>query len=284
MMFVPTLQPKDELLHDVVQILQQASEIIRQEYLTFCQGEKFHVQTKQDDSPVTQADLKANQFIETALQKLTPTLPLLSEENEHHERHTWSHCWVLDPLDGTKEFLHQRPEFTINLSQIENGKTLFSAIAIPAQQLIYIGYLDQHPYKYDAEQQQWFAYQAPEVQQIEPIQVGLSHRSKQPEYQEFIEILQQSHAIETSQAGSAYKFCMMLEGKIDIYPRFHPTSEWDTSAGQGLLESVGGGLVSLAGEPFIYNQRRRLLNDGFIAFAQPAYQEIALNALRLMTK
>lgn len=284
MMFVPTLQPKDELLHDVVQILQQASEIIRQEYLTFCQGEKFHVQTKHDDSPVTQADLKANQFIETALQKLTPALPLLSEENEHQERHTWSRCWVLDPLDGTKEFLHQRPEFTINLSQIENGKTLFSAIAIPAQQLIYIGYLDQHPYKYDAEQQQWYVYQAPEVQQIEPIQVGLSHRSKQPEYQEFIEILQQSHTIETSQAGSAYKFCMMLEGKIDIYPRFHPTSEWDTSAGQGLLESVGGGLVSLAGEPFIYNQRRRLLNDGFIAFAQPAYQEIALNALRRMTK
>lgn len=268
----------------VVQILQQASEIIRQEYLTFCQGEKFHVQTKHDDSPVTQADLKANQFIETALQKLTPALPLLSEENEHQERHTWSRCWVLDPLDGTKEFLHQRPEFTINLSQIENGKTLFSAIAIPAQQLIYIGYLDQHPYKYDAEQQQWYVYQAPEVQQIEPIQVGLSHRSKQPEYQEFIEILQQSHAIETSQAGSAYKFCMMLEGKIDIYPRFHPTSEWDTSAGQGLLESVGGGLVSLAGEPFIYNQRHRLLNDGFIAFAQPAYQEIALNALRRMTK
>lgn len=284
MMFVPTLQPKDELLHDVVQILQQASEIIRQEYLTFCQGEKFHVQTKHDDSPVTQADLKANQFIETALQKLTPALPLLSEENEHQERHTWSRCWVLDPLDGTKEFLHQRPEFTINLSQIENGKTLFSAIAIPAQQLIYIGYLDQHPYKYDAEQQQWYVYQAPEVQQIEPIQVGLSHRSKQPEYQEFIEILQQSHTIETSQAGSAYKFCMMLEGKIDIYPRFHLTSEWDTSAGQGLLESVGGGLVSLAGEPFIYNQRHRLLNDGFIAFAQPAYQEIALNALRRMTK
>ncbi|WP_151777190.1 3'(2'),5'-bisphosphate nucleotidase CysQ family protein [Acinetobacter brisouii] len=283
-MFVPTLQPKDELMQAVVQILQQASEIIRQEYLTFCQGEKFHVQTKHDDSPVTQADLKANQFIETALQKLTPALPLLSEENEHQERHTWSRCWVLDPLDGTKEFLHQRPEFTINLSQIENGKTLFSAIAIPAQQLIYIGYLDQHPYKYDAEQQQWYVYQAPEVQQIEPIQVGLSHRSKQPEYQEFIEILQQSHTIETSQAGSAYKFCMMLEGKIDIYPRFHPTSEWDTSAGQGLLESVGGGLVSLAGEPFIYNQRHRLLNDGFIAFAQPAYQEIALNALRRMTK
>lgn len=283
-MFVPSVHPNDELMQTVVQILQQASEIIRQEYLTFCQGEKFHVQTKHDDSPVTQADLKANQFIETALQKLTLALPLLSEENEHHERHTWSRCWLLDPLDGTKEFLHQRPEFTINLSQIENGKTLFSAIAIPAQQLIYIGYLDQHPYKYDAEQQQWFAYQAPEVQQIEPIQVGLSHRSKQPEYQEFIEILQKNHAIETSQAGSAYKFCMMLEGKIDIYPRFHPTSEWDTSAGQGLLESVGGGLVSLAGEPFIYNQRRRLLNDGFIAFAQPAYQEIALNALRRMTK
>lgn len=283
-MFVLSNRPNDELIQVVVQILQQASEIIQQEYLNFCQGEKFHVQTKHDDSPVTQADLKANQFIETALQKLTPALPLLSEENEHHERHTWSRCWVLDPLDGTKEFLHQRPEFTINLSQIENGKTLFSAIAIPAQQLIYIGYLDQHPYKYDAGQQQWFAYQAPEVQQIEPIQVGLSHRSKQPEYQEFIEILQQSHPIETSQAGSAYKFCMMLEGKIDIYPRFHPTSEWDTSAGQGLLESVGGGLVSLSGEPFIYNQRRRLLNDGFIAFAQPVYQEIALNALRLMTK
>ncbi|MHA3056904.1 3'(2'),5'-bisphosphate nucleotidase CysQ family protein [Acinetobacter sp. ANC 4641] len=282
-MFVPSDRPNDELLHAVVRILQQASEIIQQEYLNFCQGEKFHVQTKHDDSPVTQADLKANQFIETALQELTPTLPLLSEENEHHERHNWSRCWLLDPLDGTKEFLHQRPEFTINLSQIEQGKTLFSAIAIPAQKLIYIGYIQQKPYKYDVAQQRWFQYQ-PQSDLLEPIHVGLSHRSHKPQYQQFIDILQQHHAIETSQAGSAYKFCMMLEGKIDLYPRFHPTSEWDTSAGQGLLESIGGGLVSLAGEPFIYNQRSSLLNHGFIAFSQPAYQEIALNALRLMTK
>ena len=283
-MFVSSAAPHDELMQAVARLLQQASEIIQQEYLNFCQGDKFHIQTKYDDSPVTQADLKSNQFIEQQLQQLTPELPVLSEENEHHARHTWSRCWLLDPLDGTKEFLHQRPEFTINLSLIEHGKTIFSAIAIPAQQLVYLGYLQHTPYKFDAAQQQWHVYQAAESKPIEPIQVGLSHRSKQSEYQEFIEILQQSHTIETSQAGSAYKFCMMLEGQIDLYPRFHPTSEWDTSAGQGLLESIGGGLVSLSGEPFVYNQRSKLLNQGFIAFTQVAYQEIALNALRLMTK
>ena len=100
-----------------------------------------------------------------------------------------------------------------------------------------------------------------------------------PKYQQYIDYIEQESPVIRREAGSAYKFCMMLEGEIDIYPRFHPTSEWDTSAGQGLLESIGGGLLSLAAVPFTYNQRDTVLNDGFIAFRNVENKEIALEAL-----
>ncbi|NUF12575.1 3'(2'),5'-bisphosphate nucleotidase CysQ family protein, partial [Acinetobacter oleivorans] len=112
-----------------------------------------------------------------------------------------------------------------------------------------------------------------------PIQIGLSHGSKNPKYQRFIQPIEKEHNIIRREAGSAYKFCMMLEGEIDIYPRFHPTSEWDTSSGQGLLESIGGGLLTLDGKPFEYNQRHTVLNKGFIAFRDQESKKIAFEAL-----
>lgn len=99
-----------------------------------------------------------------------------------------------------------------------------------------------------------------------PVQIGLSHSSKNPKYQKFIEPIEKIRTVIRREAGSAYKFCMMLEGEIDIYPRFHPTSEWDTSSGQGLLESIGGGLLTLTGKPFEYNQRDTVLNGALSHF------------------
>ncbi|EPF71927.1 3'(2'),5'-bisphosphate nucleotidase CysQ family protein [Acinetobacter rudis] len=279
-MFITTQTPQDAQLLEIMSILQKASQMLLDEYRHYCAGKAFEVESKYDQSPVTQADLKVNQFILQQLALFSPDIPVLSEENDHSDRQQWESCWMLDPLDGTKEFLHRRDEFTINLSLIQNHQTVFSAIAVPCEQLVYLGYLTELPYRYSFETQHWERYCKYKDNEEDAVQIGLSHRSKNPKYQQYIEYIEQEIPVIRREAGSAYKFCMMLEGEIDIYPRFHPTSEWDTSAGQGLLESIGGGLVSLSAVPFTYNQRSTVLNEGFIAFRNENNQKIALDALQ----
>ncbi|MFW1950642.1 3'(2'),5'-bisphosphate nucleotidase CysQ family protein [Acinetobacter beijerinckii] len=279
-MFIKTLAPQDHLISQLVPIMAQASQILLEEYQSYCAGCEFNIQEKSDDSPVTQADLKVNHFLLKQLATVTPQLPVLSEESDYSARAEWKSCWMLDPLDGTKEFIHERDEFTINLSLIENHETTFAIIAVPCEQLIYIGYTSQFPYKYSISRDEWYQYQIEEHALETPIQIGLSHNSKNPKYKNFIEPILHFREVERREAGSAYKFCMMLEGEIDIYPRFHPTSEWDTSSGQSLLESIGGGLMTLDGKPFQYNQRETVLNNGFIAFKDQHSKKIAYEALR----
>ncbi|OTU41084.1 3'(2'),5'-bisphosphate nucleotidase CysQ [Acinetobacter pittii] len=278
-MFITTTRPQDNLINQLLPILEQASQILLEEYQNYSAGYEFTIHEKQDDSPVTQADLKVNRFLLKHLAEITPELPVLSEESDYRARHDWSTCWMLDPLDGTKEFIHERDEFTINLSLINGKETVFSVIAVPCEQVVYLGYLQDLPFKYSFSQQQWYQYQVSSTSLDAPIQIGLSHGSKNPKYQKFIQPIEKEHCIIRREAGSAYKFCMMLEGEIDIYPRFHPTSEWDTSSGQGLLESIGGGLLTLDGKPFEYNQRSTVLNKGFIAFRDQESKKIAFEAL-----
>ncbi|EPF6235186.1 3'(2'),5'-bisphosphate nucleotidase CysQ [Acinetobacter baumannii] len=278
-MFITTTRPNDALIEQLLPILEEASQILLQEYQNYSAGYEFTIQEKHDDSPVTQADLKVNRFLLKHLAEITPELPVLSEESDYSARHAWSSCWMLDPLDGTKEFIHERDEFTINLSLIEGRETIFSVIVVPCEQVVYLGYLKDLPFKYSFNQQQWYQYQKTPYSTQAPVQIGLSHSSKNPKYQKFIEPIEKIRTVIRREAGSAYKFCMMLEGEIDIYPRFHPTSEWDTSSGQGLLESIGGGLLTLTGKPFEYNQRDTVLNGGFIAFRDQESKKIAFEAL-----
>lgn len=282
-MFITTQAPQDQQMLSLVPILANASQILHEEYQNYCAGREFKILEKSDHSPVTQADLKVNQYLLDQLKILTPHIDVLSEESDHAERHTWSTCWMLDPLDGTKEFIHKRDEFTINLSLIDDHQTVFSLIAVPTEQVMYLGYLTELPYKYSFEHQTWERYCKFKTHETDAIQVGLSHSSQNPKYQQYIDFIEQENPVIRREAGSAYKFCMMLEGEIDIYPRFHPTSEWDTSSGQGLLESIGGGLLSLDAIPFSYNQRDTVLNAGFIAFRDVDNQKIALDALSKVT-
>ena len=278
-MFITTQAPQDQQILSLVPVLVAASKILLEEYQNYCTGREFKINEKDDHSPVTQADLKVNEYLMYELQQLTPDIPIVSEESDYSERHAWSTCWMLDPLDGTKEFIHQRDEFTINLSLIENHQTIFSVIVVPTEQVLYIGYLTELPYKYLFAEKIWERYCKFKGVETDAIQVGLSHSSKNYKYQHYIDYIEQENPVIKREAGSAYKFCMMLEGEIDIYPRFHPTSEWDTSSGQGLLESIGGGLVSLDAVPFSYNQRETVLNEGFIAFRDKGLERIALEAL-----
>ena len=280
-MFIKTQAPQDALIDQLLPIMTQACAILREEYQNYCAGQAFDVEHKSDDSPVTQADFRVNHYLTEQL-RLISDLPLLSEEGEQTERSTWSKFWLLDPLDGTKEFLHQRAQFTINLSLIEGAHTVFAILAVPEEHTLYICPKVGMPLKYDTQVKTWFGYVAQATHK--DVQIGISHsRQQKAQYQAFFAALEQLNPYTTFQAGSAYKFCMMLEDKIDIYPRFHPTSEWDTSAGQCLLERIGGGLIDLSGRAFVYNQRATLLNGGFLAYRNDQMKRLALQALGRMS-
>ncbi|MFC6052120.1 3'(2'),5'-bisphosphate nucleotidase CysQ [Acinetobacter sp. Ac_877] len=279
-MFKPTTAPQDSLTLQLVPILTQACEILREEYQQYCAGGTFDIEKKLDNSPVTQADYRVNTFLTSALAQISD-LPLLSEEGDHLTRQNWQKFWMLDPLDGTKEFLHKRPEFTINLSVIDGENTSFAILAIPCEYTLYIAPETGFPLKYDVINQQWFIYAHSEQEEV--VKIGLSQSSQnKPQYAEYLEAISQLSSYSAFKAGSAYKFCMMLEDKVDIYPRFHPTCEWDTSAGQCLLERIGGGLVDFKARTFLYNQRENFLNGGFIAYRNKHMKNLAFQALELM--
>ena len=288
-MFKPIETPTALWWLPLLPILQQASDILKQEYQNYRAGCQFNIEHKGDDSPITQADFRVNHFLMQVLSAWQPDLPVLSEESDNSKRDTWSRCWMLDPLDGTKEFIQQRDEFTINLSLIEGHDTVFAAIVVPCQNLLYIGDVNQLPYRVDFATGQFARYDAASTASTastalnttnSSIKVGLSHSNRNSRYDNFMQQLAQIvPQIERVEAGSAYKFCLMLEGQIDLYPRFHPTSEWDTSAGQALLESIGGGLYDLTGKAFRYNKRDTLLNAGFIASVNPDLGALAFAVL-----
>lgn len=282
-MFIKTTQPQHALIAQLLPVMVQACDILNQEFQQYCSGATFDVEKKNDNSPVTQADYRVNHYLTQALAEIS-TLPLLSEEGEQSQRQAWHEFWLLDPLDGTKEFLHQRPEFTINLSLIRGAVTTFAVLAVPGEHNIYFCPEQGMPLKYHILTQQWYVYQAND-HTTSILNIGLSHSSQsKPQYSAYLQALAELTEYVELKAGSAYKFCMILEDRVDIYPRFHPTSEWDTSAGQCLLERIGGGLVDFQGRAFLYNQRDTLLNGGFIAYKNAKMKQIALQALGLMAK
>lgn len=281
MTFKQSVAPKDELFVEIILLMDEANQILRQQFQLFLNhSDTFNIQQKADQSAVTQADFSVHAYLSKALQSLSEKYPVLSEEGIHDERQAWDTFWLLDPLDGTKEFLAKRPEFTINLSLVKHGKTELGIISVPEENCLYIGCVGQRPFKYDFSNHTWWLYEKSNTDLADqPLRVGVSHHSDSKQMQHFLQRLEKIKPLQVIRAGSAYKFCLMLEGKIDIYPRFHPTCEWDTSAGQCLLESVGGGLWSHTQVPFTYNQRQSLLNGNFIAFTQMQYAHDAFQCL-----
>ncbi|MDV2469039.1 3'(2'),5'-bisphosphate nucleotidase CysQ [Acinetobacter chinensis] len=279
-MFKITTAPQDALIQKLIPIVTHACEILREEYERYCSGADFDVVKKSDNSPVTQADYRVNSYLTDALAQISE-LPLLSEEGSAEHRQNWKEFWLLDPLDGTKEFLHKRPEFTINLSMVRGADTVFALLAVPAQSVIYVCPEQGMPLKLKTDSGEWSVFESSETEH--ELCVGLSHSSQEKqEYAAYLDELANIASFGTVRAGSAYKFCMMLEDQVDIYPRFHPTCEWDTSAGQCLIERIGGGLVDFRQRPFMYNQRDTLLNNGFIAYRNINMKKIALQALTQM--
>jgi 3'(2'), 5'-bisphosphate nucleotidase len=273
------------LLPAVIQIAQQTGELLTVFYNNHLQS-SIAIKTKDDTSPVTAADIAAHDFIESALQALTPDIPVLSEESaDVNDRRQWQRFWLVDPLDGTREFIRKTGEFTVNIALVEAGQVLLGVIGVPLKQQVYAA---SHPLASHANQpKQAYRVDADGCQhsllghrvQGHHLNIAMSRNSSRPQYAEYQDHLSQAgFELNAINAGSAYKFCLMADGGVDLYPRLHPTSEWDTAAGQCLLEVLGGGLVDLAGRPFRYNQRNSLLNQSFIAVIDQALLQAVLPA------
>jgi 3'(2'), 5'-bisphosphate nucleotidase len=225
----------------------------------------FEVRTKQDASPLTKADILAHDIIKIALEELTPTIPVLSEEDcqiPYAERRQWSYYWLVDPLDGTREFIHRSDEFTVNIALIHNGQSLLGIVYIPVSDTSFFACSGQNAFKQVAEQPPQLI-RARHWSSEQKIIATIGPRSKTTRLQE---MLPQYHQNELLRLGSALKFCWIAEGKADIYPCLGAPYEWDTAAGQCILEAAGGQVIDLQClKPLRYNSKESLVSPPFVA-------------------
>ncbi len=216
-------------------------------------GTSFTVQTKEDRSPLTQADMRSHEFITRELKTRYPDIPVLSEEGKeipYSVRREWSRFWLVDPLDGTKEFVKRNGEFTINIALVEERAPVVGVIYVPVADVLCVADTRQGCWEVGADGARRplrMAAHRPGT----PVRVvkSRSHPSSKLEA-----LLDRLPSYEIIKKGSALKFCVMAAGGADFYPRFGPTWEWDTAAGQAIVTAAGGILVGFEGEPFTYNK------------------------------
>lgn len=225
------------------------------------------VQHKQDDSPVTAADLAANAVLVAGLQRLDAEIPVLSEEAcdlSFEERRGWTRWWLVDPLDGTKEFIAGSEEFTVNVALIERGEVVFGVVGVPASGRCYYGGRQTGAWRLDA----GASPVALQVRQKSPGAFTLvaSRRHSSPAQERLLAGLGDAFGgLERVSVGSSLKLCLVAEGAADCYPRLGPTSQWDTAAAQGVLEGAGGEVLRIDGRPLAYEAREDYLNPDFLA-------------------
>jgi len=235
----------------------------------------FEVEYKDDKSPLTAADKNANNIINSFL--IPTKIPIISEENKQTEfsvRKKWNTCWVVDPVDGTKEFIKRNGEFTVNIAFVENGKPQLGVIYVPATKIIYFAnVLKGEAFKTELTSHDTSVEDVlinaiplqPKSGESNPIQVVGSRSHMSQETLDFVEELKQKgKEVEIVSKGSSLKFCLVAEGNADVYPRYAPTMEWDTAAGQAICNAVGIQVISKeTNESLLYN-KENLLNPWFL--------------------
>lgn len=257
-------------LNEVVSIAISAGEKVLDVYQT-----DFQVEKKEDQSPLTLADRQSHMIITTKLNERYPGIPILSEEGreiDYSERSRWEYLWIVDPLDGTKEFVKKNGEFTINIALVHHGKPVLGVIYAPVLDTLYVARKGMGAYKLEKatasmEKGQWMdqAKKLPLSFDKKRFTVVASRSHLSPETEEYIDHLKALHGdISITSAGSSLKLCLVAEGKADVYPRFAPTMEWDTAAGQAIVEQAGGKVLTVEHErPLTYN-KENLLNPWFL--------------------
>ncbi len=264
----------DQQLHAIKEIAIDAG---REILAVYHSGQAIAVTTKQDDSPLTDADRRAHRLIVERLTTLTPDTPVLSEESDaidYSQRSTWSRYWLVDPLDGTKEFLSRNGEFTVNIALIEAGKSTAAVVHVPVGGMTYLGGQGLGAWKQDATSPDSpiTAISCSAMADGKAVRVVASRRHGGGQLDAFVQHLESSLGnVEVLSMGSSLKMCLLAEGKADIYPRLAPTCEWDTAAAHGILSAAGGEIVDLQFRPLRYNTKADLLNPYFIGLADPLY-------------
>jgi 3'(2'), 5'-bisphosphate nucleotidase len=246
-----------EFVEPLVRLANDAGDAILEVYAT-----DFEVQSKEDESPLTLADLASHRRIVAGLEELTAEVPIISEESglpPFGVRSKWPRYWLIDPLDGTKEFVNRNGEFTVNIALVEHGRPVLGIVHVPVQGKTYVG-CEGLGAELHADGQGPVAIHVA-ASCGSPVRVVGSRSHRGASLDAFISNVGDCELVPM---GSSLKFCAVAEAAADIYPRLGPTSEWDTAAAQAVVEQAGGSVVTLDGKPMMYNQKEDILNPHFM--------------------
>ena len=267
------IQIKTDLIEQLIEISKEAGKAILEVYNT-----NFDYQLKEDFSPLTKADTLSHNIICKKLRVLTPGIPILSEENSDipfNTRSLWQQYWLVDPLDGTKEFIKKNGEFTVNIALIENNTPIFGIIHVPVTNETYWGSSTKGSFYIKGNNQKIKLCVEKKIRSQLRIVASRSHPSKMLDT-----LLEEIGEYKIITKGSSLKFCLIAKGQADIYPRLGPTSEWDIAAGHAIVKFAGGSLLTIDGESMQYNLTENNLNPYFVVASR---EDIALNAISLIT-
>lgn len=264
-----------KLLEPVIDIAIAAGEAI----IEVAQSADINIQKKADKSPVTEADLRANALITERLATLAPDIPIISEEDDEvhcEQRLSWPRCWLVDPLDGTRGFIDGSGEYTVNIALIENHQPVLGVIYAPQlNQQLYYAVRGQGAFSRRNGNDEPLQFKPFDTQRTLKVAVSQYHRSRWLD-----DLLSDIPKYELVRMNSSVKICFVAQGVADIYPRLGPTSEWDTAAGQCIVEEAGGAVLNLDGEPLSYNARSTLENPGFIVIGDLARKQFFLDLIQ----
>jgi len=265
--------------------ISQLSRVAGEAILKVYQQESFSVSHKSDESPITQADLAANQVLVEGLASLVPEIPILSEESavvDYDQRRHWQTYWLIDPLDGTREFIERNGEFTVNIALIHCGVPVMGIVYVPVQKLLYVGVqvvvqADHETVEPAIDNRKSYAFRqlgteepvyihAKKLLDLTRLTIVASRRHGNEAFDNCLQQLKKTfNQIDTTHIGSSLKICLLAEGAADFYPRLAPTCEWDTAAAQAILEAAGGSILDDHFAPLRYNSKESMLNPDFFA-------------------
>lgn len=226
------------------------------------------VEFKNDRSPLTEADKKSNELIIQSLELFHPNIPIISEENSeisYSERSLWGEFWLIDPLDGTKEFIKRNGDFTVNIALIRDGFPVFGVVYLPVDEILYCAEKGSGAFKEDPSGNLSKIFNGVHYDKLERIKVVASRSHITDEVKEFVEDLKNERKeVEMISVGSSLKLCLVAEGSANIYPRFGPTMEWDTGAAQAVVMESGRKVLNFETNELLSYNKKSLLNPWFI--------------------
>ena len=258
------MQINRPLLNKIIDLSIDAGDAILEVYN---QDEGFNTETKSDNSPVTDADKAAHNVLIEVLESIDPEVPVLSEEGrlpDFETRSKWQTYWIIDPLDGTKEFIKRNGEFTVNIALIHKGVPILGVVHVPVLQVTYAGATEIGAIKIDGEGEKSISVCSAPMKNTSPLRVVASRSHGSEAVEKCVSVLEKHFgSVERKSMGSSLKLCLVAEGEADIYPRLAPTSEWDTAAAQAVVEAAGGVVLDVDLKELRYNTKADILNPYF---------------------